>query len=165
MRQRWAESHLELTLSSAGDSIPKQSELTGQAGMKQRYLVIILLLLIGSGAYAHPVGAADCAPGATCMPIHSNGHSAGGHNSPCFCSLWSTPSGSACRLESFLELFQPAIAPPGSQNRVLSILGWPAVPWDRIPRLNRRGLLPRRLNKSDSPLSYPIYLSTLALLC
>lgn len=133
--------------------------------MKQRYFVIILMLVIGLGANAHPVGAADCAKGNACMPIHGAVHSTGGHHHLCSCGLWSEPAGHSCRLKGFLWPIQPAIVPPASHYPVLSALGFPAMFLDRIPELDRRGLLPQRLNKTESPLSYPIYLNTLALLC
>ena len=135
--------------------------------MRQRYIVIILSLFIGLGAYAHPAGAGDCAAHITCTPMHGAGgyHPVGGHNDHCNCGLWGTqPVENTCRLEGLLQSFQAAFVPPAFKHPHVSALGLAGVRQDRIPRLDRVGL-PQRLNKTDSPYSFPIYLRTLALLC
>ncbi len=133
--------------------------------MNQRYLIVILSLFISLGAFAHPAGATDCDFASTCIPMQGTAHSTGGHINHCSCNLLRTPSGHTCRLEGLLERFQRAIGPPAAKRPGLTALGLAAVRWGRIPRLEHRELLPQRFNRSNSPLSYPIYLQTLALLC
>ena len=132
--------------------------------MSKRYLIITLSLFISLGAFGHSAGALDCVPDNICVPEQGTGHSAG-HGANCFCGLWNTPSNRSCRLENLLETFQSAFVPPASKRTALLVHGLPAVRWDRIPRLDHRAYLPQRLSKTDSPLSYPIYLQTLSLLC
>lgn len=133
--------------------------------MNRRFFTILLALLIGlGGIYAHPTLASDCADQAHCAPSHAAGHAANTGHPHCACSL-SIPqmADAACRL-AILQSSQKPLFNPKSKRTHLSGLALSPLHQDRISIFNRLGAV-RRLNKTDSPLSHPVYLQTLALLC
>jgi len=134
--------------------------------MNKRYITIVLSFLIGvSGVFAHPAFAADCAAHATCAPVRDVGRSAGGNSRHCACTLWhSQPAAPSCRLTSLLQTSRQRFLNPTFKHIQLSGLGLSGRCLDRVPTMNRLGPI-HRLNSTDSPLSLPIYLQTLALLC
>jgi hypothetical protein len=134
--------------------------------MKARYFKILLALLIGlAGIFGHPAFAADCDDHECGTPIHTTNHAANSGHGHCACSL-NTPqtADSACRLTILLQPSQKPFYRSETQRMPLSGLGPAALHQDRLSISNRLGLV-RRLNKTESPLSHPIYLQTLALLC
>jgi len=133
--------------------------------MRKHYFTIILTLLIGSGAFAQQADANACPIHNDCSPTHGTGHTAGTHSNTCFCSPWSTQLSDHCgRPDILSQWLQQAFVRPDSKLSQLSAPGFFPARRNQIPILNRTGPA-RCLHKSDSPLSYPIYLRTLALLC
>lgn len=134
--------------------------------MKKHCISIILSLLIGiGGALAYPVYAADCTTHAACTPVHDTGRSAGGGNHPCICFLWNSRlADQSCRLASLLQTSQQRFLPPTLKHIQLSGLSLFTSFRDRMPALNRMGPA-HRWDSTVPPLSVPIYLQTLALLC
>jgi hypothetical protein len=133
--------------------------------MRKHYFTIILTLLIGLGAYAHQAVAITCPSHNDCSSTDSTGHTAGTHRDTCLCPPWSAQLSDHCgRPDIMSRRLQQAFVRPDSKPSLLSALGFYPALRNQIPILNRTGPA-RCLHKTDSPLSYPIYLRTLALLC
>ena len=133
--------------------------------MRKHYFTIIIALLIGLGAYAHQTGAITCPSQNDCSSTHNTGHTAGPHSNACSCSPWSTQLSDHCgRPDILSKRFQQAFVRPDPKPSLLSALGFSPAHRNQIPISDRTGSA-RCLHKTDSPLSYPIYLRTLALLC
>lgn len=134
--------------------------------MNKRYIPIILSILIGiGGAFAYPAYGADCTARPVCTPVGDAGNSTGGGNHPCACFLWhSQLANHACRLTHLLQTTQRQFLTPTFKHIQLSGLSMSINCWDRLPTLNRTG--PTHLwDPTGPPLSVPIYLQNLSLLC
>ena len=134
--------------------------------MSHRLLIIILSFCIGQGILVVHAHAGNCVAGNSCMPTHDHGvnHTASENSDSCSCSLWSTQlSNHACRMDSLFQQVQQVFVRSASKHSPFYALALPSARPDHISLLNRTGP-PHRLFKTDSPLSYPIYLQTLALL-
>jgi len=133
--------------------------------MSKQYFTIILTLLIGLGACAHQADALPCPSQNDCSSTHSTGYTAGTHSNTCLCFPWSTQLSDHCgRPDILSRRLQQAFVRPDSKPCLLSTLGFSSALRNQIPILDRTGPA-RCLHKTDSALSYPIYLRTLALLC
>jgi hypothetical protein len=134
--------------------------------MNKRYIPIILSFLIGiGGIFANPAYALTCTAHATCAPVRDTGHSAGGGAHPCACFLWHGQlTDRSCRLTSLLQAFRQRFLPSTFKPIQLSGPGVFTRCRDRLPTLNHMGP-DHRWASTVPPLSVPIYLRTLALLC
>lgn len=129
--------------------------------MRSRHILIVLTLLIGLGAYTHQAEAVTCPTHGTCESSHEADLNVG----HCFCAPWDAQLTSHCsRPDMSSQWLRQVFVRPDFKSPRFYAPAFSPIGRNRIPILNRTGP-PRRPHQSDSPLSYPIYLRTLTLLC
>jgi hypothetical protein len=133
--------------------------------MHKRYITIILTLLIGLGGASSAAYAGNCAGQGTCVPVHRSDHAADATAHHCSCSLnFAEMADAACRLAMLLQSSAQRLLPLSHNHTRLAGLDT-AIPNHDWMSIFGRSSNTHELNKTESPLAYPIYLQTLALLC
>lgn len=154
---------LALTLVYADNIIPNQSYLIGKRFMRYRIIIVLTLFAI-FGFYTQQASASSCSARHNCMPPLSSGHTGGAGDQDCGCPPGNVQLlGHFCGASRLLRGFPQLILPSDTHQPVHYDAGQPFSIEANISTNPMAFAHGRCINLP--PLSYPIYLQTLALLC
>jgi len=129
-------------------------------------LIIALTICAVLGFYAQQAFAAGCSEHQSCMPPSSPSHTSGTGDQGCGCPpVDAQLSSHSCQPSTLVQRYQRAILNPAFQHPEPDDASFSYSMQDNIAPTSHAGRSPHGLKINEPPLSYPIYLQTLALLC